>query len=138
MKQDASLADLVLDLLSPLGGVTRRFMFGGWGFYRDGLFFALIADGRFYLKSGPVNIAEFEAAGLAPWVYPTAKGPIRMSYHEAPESVLTNPSLMKAWALKGLAAAAEAAAKKKKKSPSREPAANSGTGARPARKSSRN
>jgi TfoX/Sxy family transcriptional regulator of competence genes len=36
-----------------------------------------------------------------------------MNYHEAPEAVLENPSLMAVWARKGLDAAKEAASKKK-------------------------
>jgi len=113
MKKDTALSDHLLDLFSPLGGVTRRYMFGGWGFYKDGFFFALIADGRFYLKTGPCNVQEFLDAGLAQWVYDTDKGPMKMSYHEAPEAALENPNLMLTWAKKGLAAAKEAAAKKK-------------------------
>ena len=113
MKKDTALSDHLLDLLSPLGGVTRRYMFGGWGFYKDGFFFALIADGRFYLKTGPCNVQEFLDAGLAQWIYDTDKGPMKMGYYEAPEAALENPHLMLTWAKKGLAAAKEAAAKKK-------------------------
>jgi DNA transformation protein len=112
VKKDLALADHVLDLLTPLGGVTRRYMFGGWGFYKDGLFFALIADWRFYLKTGPENVQEFIDAGLAPWIYEIDKGTMKMSYHEAPESVLENPAIMAVWVRKGLAAAKIAAAKK--------------------------
>ena len=113
MKKDTALSDHVLDLLAPLGGVTRRYMFGGWGFYKDGFFFAIIADGRFYLKTGPCNVQDFLDAGLAQWTFPTDNGPMKMSYHEAPEAALENPHLMLTWARKGLAAAKDAAAKKK-------------------------
>lgn len=113
MKKDTALADHVLDMLTPLGGITRRYMFGGWGFYKDGLFFALIADGRLYLKTGPGNVQEFLDAGLDQWTYPTDKGPMKMSYHAAPEAALENSRLLLTWARKGLAAAREAAAKKK-------------------------
>ena len=115
MKKDSALADHVLDLLTPLGGVTRRYMFGGWGFYKDGLFFALIADGKFYLKTGPCNVQEFRDAGLAEWQYQTEKGTMSMNYHEAPEAALESPPLMARWAKKGLAAAQEAVAKKRKR-----------------------
>ena len=117
MKKDTALADHVLDMLTPLGGITRRYMFGGWGFYKDALFFALIADGRLYLKTGPCNVQEFLDAGLDQWTYPTDKGPMKMSYHAAPEAALENSRLMLAWARKGLAAAQEAAAKKKPRKP---------------------
>ena len=115
MKKDTELADHVLDMLAPLGDVTRRYMFGGWGFYKDGLFFALIADGKFYLKAGPCNVEEFRDAGLAEWVYRTEKGNMSMNYYEAPEAVLENRNVMAKWARKGLAAASEAAQKRKGK-----------------------
>ena len=117
MKHDSALSDHLLDMLSPLGGVTRRYMFGGWGFYREGLFFALIADGVFYLKTGPCNVQDFVDAGLQQWTYPTDKGPMKMSYHAAPEAALENPRLLLTWAKKGLAAAKEARDRKKPKLP---------------------
>jgi DNA transformation protein len=112
MKHDAALSDHILDLLSPLGGVTRRYMFGGWGFYKDGLFFAIIASGCLYFKTGPCNVQEFLDAGLAQWTVPTDNGRMKMSYHAAPEAALENPRLMLVWARKGLAAAQEAKAAK--------------------------
>ena len=119
MKHDSALSDHILDLLTPLGGVTRRYMFGGWGFYKDRLFFALIADGVFYLKTGPCNVQEFIDARLEQWTYPTDKGPMKMSYHASPEAALENPRLMLAWAKKGLAAAREAKEKKEAKAKKR-------------------
>lgn len=40
--------DYVLDLLSIVGPVTARRMFGGAGLYLKGLFFALVADDALY------------------------------------------------------------------------------------------
>ena len=39
-----------LELLAPHGAARARRMFGGVGIYLDGLFIALIADERLYLK----------------------------------------------------------------------------------------
>lgn len=45
-------ADFVQELLSPLGNVKRRRMFGGTGFFRYGKMFALIYGGNnLYFKS---------------------------------------------------------------------------------------
>jgi DNA transformation protein and related proteins len=117
MKHDAAFSDHVLDLLHPLGGVTRKYMFGGWGYYKDGLFFALIADGRLYFKTTPSTVQAFLDAGLEQWTYCTEKGSMKMSYHAAPEAALESPPLMLAWARRGLTAAKEAAAAKKKPAP---------------------
>lgn len=43
----STFADDLLDLLSPLGNVSAKRMFGGHGIYKDGLMFGFIARGRF-------------------------------------------------------------------------------------------
>ena len=51
------------ELFAPLGSIRTRAMFGGWGFYCDDLFFAIIADETLYLKADAETAARFEAAG---------------------------------------------------------------------------
>ncbi len=71
MKKDESLCDyIVLDLLGDIPNMTRRAMFGGWGIYRDGLFFALIADGELYFKVDEQTRKTFEQIeGSKPFTY---------------------------------------------------------------------
>src|SRR5438045_1184991 len=57
----------VLDLLREFGPVTAKPMFGGWGLYHEGLFFALIAEDMLYLKVDEANRAEFDDAHLEPF-----------------------------------------------------------------------
>ncbi len=57
--------DHVLDLLAPLGPVTARRMFGGFGITLDGVMFALIADDVLYLKVDDRTRPDYEAAGAA-------------------------------------------------------------------------
>ena len=40
----SSYVDYILDTLSPLGNIRARKMFGGYGVYKDTVFFALIID----------------------------------------------------------------------------------------------
>ena len=48
---DADIA-FALELLTPLGGLTHRKMFGGTCIYRDGAIFSLVSsDGQIYLKA---------------------------------------------------------------------------------------
>lgn len=49
-------------------GQKPKNVLGGWGFYGDAPFFALIADGRLYFKSDPCNVQEFLSGGLDQWV----------------------------------------------------------------------
>ena len=46
MASPARFVEHVLDLLLALGPVKARRMFGGWGFFLEGVMFALSADDR--------------------------------------------------------------------------------------------
>ena len=54
----------VVDMLEPLGPVSARRMFGGYGIFLDGMMFALVADDTLYLKVDDESRSEFAAAGL--------------------------------------------------------------------------
>jgi DNA transformation protein len=108
--------DLCVELLSPLGPVRTRAMFGGRGFYVDGLFMALIADGQFFLKADDTTRARFVAAGCRPFAFQTKDGErVVMSYFQPPEEALESPPLMLPWARLAFEAALRAANAKAKK-----------------------
>jgi DNA transformation protein len=104
----------VLDLLEPLGPVSARRMFGGYGIYVDRVMFALVADDVLYLKVDDVSRAEFEAAGLGPFCYSKQGKSYRMSYHAAPEAALEDAQLLRDWARKAVDAAFRTARGKRK------------------------
>ena len=112
----------VVETMRELGPVTAKSMFGGWGLYHEGLFFALIARDTLYIKVDEENLAQFEAAGLMPFVYVTKDGDrMTMSYRQAPPEALESPAMMAAWARLGFAAALRA--KNRKPSRKRKPSA---------------
>lgn len=90
-------ADHVCDLLSPLGPVSARAMFGGFGIYLDGLMFALIADEELYLKADAVSRPAFEAMGQEPFK-PFANKPTLMPYWTVPPEVMDEPAALCQWA----------------------------------------
>lgn len=96
------------ELLAPLGAVRTRRMFGGWGLYVDGVFLALIADATLYLKADAASQPRFEAAGCEPFVYDSARGPVRLGYWTAPQEAMESAALMQPWARLALAAALRA------------------------------
>ena len=111
----SALIDSYLDLLEPLGNVTVRRMFGGHGFYKDGVMFALEAFSRLFIKADDGNRSRFLDAGCAPFAYRTKDGrEMTMSYFEPPESAFINSQKMKPWAMMGVEAAMRAPARKKK------------------------
>ena len=68
MPLDKGLVAHVLEMLEPLGGITGRAMFGGYGVWHEGQMFALFnSDTTFYLKVDASNRAAFQAAGSAPF-----------------------------------------------------------------------
>jgi len=99
----------VLELLAPLGAVSARRMFGGHGLYVDGLFIALIADERLYLKADDASRPAFERAGCTPFAYSRSdRAAVTLGYWSAPDDALDSPQGMAPWARLALAAALRA------------------------------
>ena len=105
----------LLDLLAPLGDVTARSMFGGWGFYHGGKMFALVAADTFYVKVDDVSRDEFVAQRLVPFSYESKNGRREiMSYYTVPADAMDSSALLCEWAGKGIGAAERAAGKKQR------------------------
>ena len=96
----------LLELLKPFGEVTAKSMFGGFGLYRDGLFFGLVAEQQVYFKVDDVNRPDFAALGLEPFRY--GPKPIVMSYHMPPLEALDDSAELVKWARLGFEAAQRA------------------------------
>ena len=107
--------DHVVEMLKPFGAVTVRRMFGAWGLYREGVFFALIADDVLYLKADAGNAADFDQQGLEPFVFRESRGgeDVVTSYRRAPDEALENPHEMTRWAKSAYGAALRRQARKK-------------------------
>jgi DNA transformation protein len=90
--------DFVVEQMAGLGGVEARRMFGGWGVFRAGLMFGLIANEMLYFKTDDLNVGRFQARGLGPFTY-TAKGQSKsLRYYEAPPEVFDDSQAMVEWA----------------------------------------
>jgi DNA transformation protein len=111
--KDKGLLAYLHELLDPLGRIAMRPMFGGHGVYCDGLFFAIVIDGRLYLKVDDENRPSFEAAGSAPFVYQVKGASIEMSYWHAPEAAMDSAEEMRPWAQLAIAAALRKPAKRR-------------------------
>jgi len=103
------------ELLEPIGKVSARAMFGGWGVYVDGIIIGIVVEGRLYLKADALSEPRFIAAGNAPFMYPSPKGPMAMSYWSVPDDALDSSEAMGPWAKLALEAARRKAAAKKPK-----------------------
>lgn len=97
MTADNEFVQYVLELLEPLGGVSAKAMFGGFGMYRRGMMVALIADETLYLKVDNVNRPDFEAQKLEPFRYQKKDTVIAMSYYQAPPEAMEESDLLCEW-----------------------------------------
>jgi DNA transformation protein len=90
-------------------------MFGGTGFYKNGIMFALEAYGRLFIKTDEENRQTFMDADCEPFKFVDKDGhETVMSYWEPPESALSSPMKMKPWALLGVEASLRKAKPKSK------------------------
>lgn len=109
MANPPPLVSHCLELLSPLGAVRSRRMFGGWGLYVDELFVALIAGERLYLKVDDDTRPAFEAVGCEPFAYSSRdRGLVTLGYWSAPDDAMDSPAAMQPWARRALASAVRA------------------------------
>ena len=69
--------------IAPLGDITRKKMFGGYGVFESGKMISLVnSDGGVDLKVGDENRGRFEALGAKPHG--------RMPYYRIPEAVMAD------------------------------------------------
>lgn len=88
--------DFVLDQLHDLRGVSCRAMFGGYGLYRERVFFGIIHKGRLYFKVTPDTLSQYTIQGMLPF-RPNAKQTLR-TYYEVPVDVIEDSARLSAWA----------------------------------------
>jgi DNA transformation protein len=103
-----------LELLSPHGPVCARRMFGGHGLYLDGVFVALIASDRLYLKADDTSRPAFQAAGCTPFTYETQGKTMALNYWTVPDEAMESPALLQPWARRALEAGLRAPVKGKR------------------------
>ena len=101
--------DYILDILSPLENINARKMFGGYGIYKNAIFFALIIDDVLYFKVGNANLPDYKAKNSTPFSYTSKNGKsVAMSYWEVPPDILENHNELARWVEKSVAVAQSA------------------------------
>lgn len=101
--------DQLADLFEPVGLVSFKRMFGGYGVHRDGLMFGLFTGEALYLKVDEFNRGDFEREGSEPFRYSRKDGrEISVSYWSLPERLWDDPDELRLWSLGALDAARRA------------------------------
>lgn len=93
---DGSFLGYVLDQLRGLRGLEARRMFGAHGLYQDGVFFAIVDEGRLYFKTDEATRTEYRRLGMKPF-QPTPKQTLK-AYYEVPADVLEDDEALALWA----------------------------------------
>lgn len=89
----------VAELLSPMGPITTRRLFGTWGLYLEDRIFGLVHDGIVYFRTNDETRVRYEEAGSQPFIYRLGDGrEAVMQYHEVPPHILENADRACAWA----------------------------------------
>ena len=106
MAADPAFRDQVVDMLSPIGAIDSRSMFGGYGIFAEGDMFALISGSALFFKVDDSNRSHYEAAGSAQHK--------PMPYYRVPGEVLDNQPRLLEWARTSIAVAKATPTKKKR------------------------
>ncbi|MEL7562338.1 TfoX/Sxy family protein [Dehalogenimonas sp. 4OHTPN] len=97
--------ELVLEKLAPLGAVTGRSMFGGFGVFHEGEMFGLISNDVMYLKADDSNREDYVKTGSRQYK--------PMPYWNVPADVFEDTAEQVEWARKSVTIAHTAPMKKK-------------------------
>ncbi len=107
----------VLELLSGLGVLRTRKMFGGQYIYCNDLFIATVHDDKLYFKANATTAPKFIALNRPMFSYPKEGGIATLQYYQAPVEVFVDRERMEHWGRLALLAAQQDSEKSKKKSP---------------------
>ena len=91
MKVSNEYLQFIMQKLDPLGNVTSRAMFGGYGIFHEGVMFALITDDTLYFKVNESNRDMYKQSGSKPFQH-------GISYWEVPAELLEEASKLHEWA----------------------------------------
>ena len=105
MNKSSFVSYVLRDAMQGVSGVTERAMFGGYGLYKDGVVFGIIADDELYFKVDEKNLLQYKERGSQPFTY---KGKnrkmIAMSYWEVPAEILEDREALVEWVDSSVAA----------------------------------
>jgi DNA transformation protein len=91
-----SFKDFVLDQSRGLNDIEARAMFGGFGLYRDEVFFGIVQRGRLYFKTDDATVGAYRKRRMKPF-RPNAKQTLK-SYYQVPVDIIEDTDELHRWA----------------------------------------
>ncbi len=89
--------EFVLEQLENFGEITYKKMFGGVGFYKEGIMFGGIMGGTLHLKVSEVTRPQFEAMGMGSF-FDDKKNKTKPKYYEVPIEIVEDRDELAKWA----------------------------------------
>ncbi len=96
-KRDKTMAaQLMVEKLGSIKGITSKAMFGGFGIFKDGAMFCIVdKNGQYYFRANETNMADFENEGSVKHS--------RMPYYIITDDVFNDHEKLLIWAEKCIA-----------------------------------
>ena len=85
----------ILDQMHYLDDVSVRRMFGGYGFYLNGKFFAILSGDQLYFKTNKETKTRYEKYSSKPF-QPSQKQKLK-NYYEVPVEIIEDSDKLKDW-----------------------------------------
>ena len=105
MPADPAFHSSVMEMLTPLEGISSKSMFGGYGIFAEGSMFALVSGSALFFKVDDSNRPRFDAVDSKPYG--------SMPYYRVPVEVLEDHAELLDWAQASIAVAHSAPKKKR-------------------------
>lgn len=98
MPKDQAYLAYLHELLEPLGKISSKILFGGYGIYCNDVIMGLVIDEAFYMKVDLQTQSFFKDAGSEAFVYQMKSKKIAMNYWSAPNDAMESAEQMLPWA----------------------------------------
>lgn len=109
MNQNSEYHDYIIhDVMGGIPNIRSKKMFSGWGIYKDGIIFAIIADSDLYFRTDEKTRSDFKKYGSEAFSYPRAgKTAVLKNYWRVPEEIMEDKEKMFDWVEEAARASAE-------------------------------
>ncbi len=97
--------DFLMDQFSEFGEVTYKKMFGGAGFYKDGVMYGGIMYDELHFKVDDATRPLYEERGMKPFSQGNQKKKTKPTYYCVPAEVVEDREELCRWAERALTAA---------------------------------
>lgn len=94
IQDDKTLVNLACQRLVLLGEVRVKTMFGGIGLYYSGVMFALVSEGKLYLRSCEKLEEIFQQQNVERFIYTKRGRPVALRYYRIREDLWCNEDLL--------------------------------------------